>query len=354
MSKDVLYPLRVLHGYLYESRLKRIQKKEFRERFICRKKENPNTVLLILTPDHGNLGDHAITYAETLLLKKNGIDYIEITLGTLYEWKYKGMLGIMNGFPLLINGGGNLGTLWFPIEELQREIMKKNPKSPIAILPNSIFYESDTHGQTEFQKSIKIYNQHKHLLLCAREKLSYNAMSPVYNNVKLIPDMVLSLPQQGEEQVRQGCLLCLRGDKEKTRTLEQEQVIRQQAEELFGKNVTDTDMVIPGRITREQRETALQEKFREFCGAELVITDRLHGMIFCAITGTPCIVIDSMSPKVRGCYEWIKHLDYIRFANDHSAIAEQYRKIPQILHTYNNSHLTHYYEELANDILSIL
>ena len=349
MAKDILYPLRRLHGELHDVKVRHNLRKSYMERF----REKPKTVFLLMTPEHGNIGDHGIAYSEKRFLTEFGLNYIEITSERLSELSRHNLVGALNGFPLLINGGGNMGTLWKGVEDLQREIILKNPKSDIIFLPNTIFYEDSDWGRKEFEKSKKIYNRHKKLLLYAREKTSYEVMRKAYRKVKLIPDMVLSMPQQGTERVRQGCLLCLRGDKEKTRTLEQEQLIRRQAEQLFGKNVTDTDMVIPGSISTQQREAALQAKFREFCGAELVITDRLHGMIFCAITGTPCIVIDSKSPKVRGCYEWIKHLDYIRFANDFSSIAEQYQKIPQAPHIYNNSHLTHYYEELANDILSI-
>ena len=112
-------------------------------------------------------------------------------------------------------------------------------------------------------------------------------------------------------------------------------------------------MIVKGGVAVSERENALNAKFAQFSGAELVITDRLHGMIFCAITGTPCIVFDSKSPKVRGCYEWIKHLDYIRFADKPEDIAEVYRAIPAGPHHYDNSHLTHYYQTLAEDIQNI-
>lgn len=190
------------------------------------------------------------------------------------------------------------------------------------------------------------------MYLYARETLSYEIMRNAYKNVKLIPDMVLSLEQQGTKRKREGCLLCLRSDCEKTRSEEEDQIIRYQAAVLFETNVSDTDMVVKDGVSISQREAALQAKFDEFSGAELVITDRLHGMIFCAITGTPCIVVESKSPKVRGCYEWIRDLDYIRFADDVTQIAAEYRKIPKTDHIYTNSHLKHYYRELADDILS--
>lgn len=354
MSKDILYPLRWLHGQVHEAGIRFELRRKYRNQFKEMQKENPKTVFLVLTPEHGNLGDHAIAYAETEMLKNLGVDYFEVTGRQLDEWKYQGILDLMNGFPIIFQGGGYFGTLWFSAEERLREVIQKCPQSPIMFLPNTIFYEDSAWGRDKFEKSKKIYNRHKKLHLYAREKTSFDVMHKAYRNVKLIPDMVLSLNQCGTMKERKGCLLCLRGDCEKTRTEDQEQILRQQATKLFGNDVTDTDMVVKGRVTVDQRETALQAKFDEFSGAELVITDRLHGMIFCAITGTPCIVVDSKSPKVRGCYEWIKNLDYIRFADDVSQIVAEYQKIPKTEHRYDNSHLTPYYEELAQDIKSKL
>ena len=39
-------------------------------------------------------------------------------------------------------------------------------------------------------------------------------------------------------------------------------------------------------------------------------------MIFATLTGTPCIAFDSISGKVKGVYEWIKDLEYVKFANN--------------------------------------
>lgn len=346
---DILYPLRRLHGQMHDAgeryKLRRTYIKEF--------KKNPNTVFLILTPEHGNLGDHAIAQAETELLTRLGINYIEITGQRLDKMKWANQLDILNGFPVLFQGGGYLGTLWPKSEELLRCVILKNPKSKFTFFPNTIFYEPSEWGQGELCKSVELYNRHKHLTLYAREQISYDFMKPIYRDVRLVPDMVLSLKKDNYNIDRKGCLLCLRGDCEKTRTLAQDEIIRQQAEKLFGTQVSDTDMVISGRVPVEKRENALNEKFKQFASAELVITDRLHGMIFCAITGTPCIVLDSKSPKVRGCYEWIKHLDYIRFADKPEDIVDEYQKIPEGPHHYDNSHLTHYYESLAQDINNI-
>lgn len=73
-------------------------------------------------------------------------------------------------------------------------------------------------------------------------------------------------------------------------------------------------------------------------------------MIFAAITGTPCIVVDSKSPKVRGCYEWIRHLDYIRFADHAEQIEALYADMPKGKNRYDNETLRPYWDVLKKDL----
>ena len=76
-------------------------------------------------------------------------------------------------------------------------------------------------------------------------------------------------------------------------------------------------------------------------------------MIFSAITGTPCIVIGSKSPKVKGCYEWIRDLPYIIYCEDISKISEYYAAVKGDHWIYDNKHLVQKYKELTDDLKSI-
>ncbi len=354
MGFDYLYPFRLVRWKIQEYQMvsakKRELKMKYRGQYLQLRSKNRKTVFLLMTPQHENLGDHAIALSETEFLKQHGMDYVEITGQELEELQKYDLLGILNGCPILMQGGGYLGTLWFGSEEILREIIEKNPKSPIVLLPNTFFYEPNEWGQGELKKSVEIYGKHENLHIYAREKTSYEAMKGLYRNVKLIPDMVFSMNLSSRAGQRTGCLLSLRRDCEKTRTQEQEASVRTQAKEIFGDDVKDSDMVADVCIPVSQRKQALAEKFAQFASARLVITDRLHGMVFCAVTGTPCIVLNSKSPKVRGCYEWISHLPYIRFAEDPEQLTELYRQIPEGPFVYDNSHLTRLYQELAEDI----
>lgn len=352
MGFDYLYPYWVVRAKFLEKTEKFRTAEHYRRQFRKARRANRKTVYLVMTPEHENLGDHAIAYAQTRLLKEHDISWVEITFNQLQELDRLGQLHLMNGRPILINGGGNMGTLWTEPERLHRRVIQENPKSPVFILPNTIFYEDSPWGQEDFRNSVAIYNQHSALYLYAREKTSFETMKAAYQNVKLIPDMVLSLDESGHREERSGCLICLRFDKEKTLTEQQHQTVLSQAESLFAGNVRKTDTVIDRNVSPQEREQTLKEKFREFSAAQLVITDRLHGMIFCAITGTPCILLGSKSPKIRGCYEWIQNLPYIWFAEQPEQIGALYRQMAGKETHYDNSHLRRYYQELAEDILT--
>lgn len=354
MEKDFLYPLRRVHGMLHDvhvkysdnRRLRRIYGREFARK----KKLNSKTVFLILTPEHTNLGDHAIAFAETELLQKYGIDYVEITGKQLARMQDTKCLNLMNGHPILINGGGNLGTLWYDVEQLMRNVVSANPRSPIFILPNTMYYEDSTWGKAEYEYSKKIYNAHRDLYFYARERASFEKLQEVYRCVKLVPDMVLSLDWSRGKTERAGCLLCLRNDREKLRTEQDEKLLYDMLRTVYGENVRITDTHALHAVSIAEREQILKEKCMEFRQTAMVVTDRLHGMIFCAITGTPCVVINSRSPKVRGCYEWVKHLQYIQFCDNIPDILSILQQIPMKEYTYDNPQLTGYYESLMRDI----
>lgn len=346
MGKEILQPLRRLHGRLHDWRVDRLPL--YMERW-----RHPRAVYLVNTPEHRNMGDHAIAQAEIKMLNEIGVPFIEVTDKQLFRWRDNKCLNVMNGRPILVHGGGNLGTLWFYYEKVFRRIVRDNPRSPIIFLPNTIFYEEDENGRTEFEISKRIYNAHPNVKLYAREQRSFGIMEEAYRSAAIAPDMVFRLNECRPGTVRKGCQLTLRSDKEKTRSDKNEAEIRAQAAALFGDNVTEMDMVNRREISAAERDRELEKYYDAFRRAELVITDRLHGMILCAITGTPCIVIDSKSPKVRGCYEWIKDLPYIRFCEDAAKITEIFHSIPKQEWQYDNSRLLPLYESLIADIKAV-
>ncbi|MDO4622104.1 MAG: polysaccharide pyruvyl transferase family protein [Eubacteriales bacterium] len=318
------------------------------------KASHNNPVFLIFTPEHANLGDHAITAAEYELLLKLKIDFYEITGKTLFILKSYSFLSKINGSTVLVNGGGNLGNLWPDIEEMNHVLVQTLSKSRIIFLPNSFYYSQDLDGKTQLEVSKKIYNAHSDITFYAREKISYERMQKNYHNVRLAPDMVFRLNRSTNGGSRKGCLLCLRDDIESALNNECKRDIISQVKEVFGDNFILSNTVLDHYVTPENRDSELQKKFDEFSSAELVITDRLHGMIFAAITGTKCIAFVGKSPKIQGCYSWIKELPYVKLVNDIEEIKPSYMGMPNYPFYYDENLLNGYYSELEHQLQELV
>ena len=81
--------------------------------------------------------------------------------------------------------------------------------------------------------------------------------------------------------------------------------------------MTDTMNQDNNRLPVEDRQGQLQELLDAFRKAEIVVTDRLHGMIFSAITGTPCVAFRNRNHKIKSTYDsWLRANEYIRFQDD--------------------------------------
>lgn len=280
-------------------------------------------VLFVDTPTHGNLGDHAIALASMQVLEQ----YFETK--DIYEIAAEEINGLEKIYAffartkqiLIVPGGGFLGTLWLAEENRFRNIVKAFSKQKIVVFPQTVYFETDTdYGQQMLKESQKIYAEHQNLTLFVREQSSFLFMKEFFPNVKtfLVPDIVAwmkYIPKQMPE--RQGVLLCMRKDKEKTLSEPLQNRMLSVLKSYFPESdVTWTDTDGPDNFYRKKRYQAVSGKLEQFAGARLIVTDRLHGMIFAAITGSPCIAFNNKSNKVKGVYEWIKNNKYLRFVNE--------------------------------------
>ena len=103
-------------------------------------------------------------------------------------------------------------------------------------------------------------------------------------------------------------LFCFQMDKEKLR----DDDILKLKKEADRFSYTDMDAYEP--VTKESRmEQVHSRKMSEFDGTEQVITDRLRGIIFSAMTETPCIVPSNAYLWQKDQYRWLSHLPYIYF-----------------------------------------
>lgn len=193
--------------------------------------------------------------------------------------------------------------------------------------PETIFYRDTVKGNEEKKTSVRFYNK-ENITIVAREEQSFNFMKKLYPkaNILLMPDIVLSMGIQEFKINRRGILLCFRDDQEKALS---DSDIKKLMKKLEGKGYacSMTSMIYYRYITAGMWEEVVEEKMREIASSRLLITDRLHGMIFAALTQTPCIVFGNNHHKISGVYQWIKKLSYIQFVSSVDEAIEQTEKM---------------------------
>ena len=314
--------------------------------------------VIALAADYGNLGDIAITFAQNIFLKSYLQDYeiIDFPISSTFT-QLKALRKIIDSQDLVtIIGGGNMGDL-YGIEDCRRFVIEKFQKNRIISFPQTMDFSNSTIGKRELQKTIKVYGSHKNLHLFARESISYDRMKKHFpnNHVYLVPDIVLSLNKSQPQQQRQGVLFCIRNDYESAFSAEDRSVFLSRiSSALPDHSIVDTHIGRNG-LTVQESEAELLKIWNSFKTAKVVITDRLHGMIFAAITGSPCVVLQNNNHKIKATYEdWLRSFNNIRMQNDFDA-DETIRLVNEVrncdLEMVQLLNFTEHFEALKNVII---
>ena len=282
--------------------------------------KNSKKIFYMLLPEHGNLGDQAIVYSTLKFFEENYDEYEiikfnfnETVLGVEMVKKF-----FNTGDFIVLHGGGNMGNLYLHEEEARRYIIVSLNSYPIVSFPQTIYFTEDNNGQKELELSKKYYNDNKNLVLLAREKRSYKLMTKIFtdNNVYLCPDIVFYLEGKinFKNNYKNQIMTCFRKDKESYYDLNSKSRLIESLGKLY--SIFENDTIINYRVSHLDRDSELQNLWSEYSKSKVVITDRLHGMIFAVITKTPCIVLRSLDYKVLETYELIKDLNYIKLIDN--------------------------------------
>jgi pyruvyl transferase EpsI len=170
----------------------------------------------------------------------------------------------------------------------------------------------------------------KALSLYFREKKSYSKALELFDTskIRICPDIVLYNNYQNEN-LRKDVLVCLRHDEESVMDDRDRQEILDCVFNL-GRRVRMWDTCLAHGVSLAERVAVVEKGIREVPGYSLVVTDRLHCMIFCAITGTPCIALDNKNSKISSSYEWIKDLGFVSCVDDISLLESEAQRLMQI------------------------
>lgn len=312
--------------------------------------------IMIGTPNHKNIGDQAIAYAQYKYFKDNfnGYGIIDVNMEEYHKNKNILLKHVNDEDIIILQGGGNFGNEYMYDENIRRNAIETFKNNKIILFPQTMFFTNDNNGKKELEISRKVYNAHNNLVLIAREKSSYELMRELFKNNKVIitPDIVMYLNYNNVNLARKNALLCLRDDVEKALDTQHEKKI----EEMLKSNyncINRTDMKSKINVKGKERKMVIIEKIKQFSKYEIVITDRLHGMIFAAITGTPCIALSNYNYKVKGTYEWIKDLGYIKFTDDINEIPDLIQELKNIKNVkYDNLFAIKKYDQIIQCINS--
>ena len=282
-------------------------------------------LILFNSPDYSNLGDHAIALGEMKFFQKyfRNWDLIQISCEEYILENLKIKNVIRKDDILLISGGGYLGTLWPRFDDIVRHIVFSYPDNKCFVLPQTLFFENSPFGRQEATREAKCFRSHTALYLALREQRSYDLAKEVFafeSRISLVPDMALNLRYEKQKD-RKGALLCFRKDKEAvTHSYQQESV---EWVEYMGLDWKEIDTVQKDNINMVERQKKLEVLMDTISAAEIVFTDRLHGMILCAITGTPCLVFDNISHKLKESYMWMEKFNYIKMHKNRMNIGDE-------------------------------
>lgn len=272
-------------------------------------------IFVLLSTDYSNLGDHAMTYAHIKFLKKYYPEYkiIEILVNDTIKYLYSIKKSCTNNDIITLKGGGNVGIEYFREELIRRKIIQYFRNNKVIMFPQTVYFPQTKLGKRELRKTIETFNNNPNFYGFYRDKISYELMNSYCKRAYMTPDIVLSLKKIDMNEVtkKRGALTCLRSDVEGIYGEQEKQVINEVLENVYG-SVYNSDTIRPYKIEKKDREKELLKIWQEIAKAEILVTDRLHGMIFAALIGTPCIVLNTYNYKLRGQYEWLSHLNYVK------------------------------------------
>lgn len=302
------------------------------------------TVALVNFPNHGNPGDPGIWLGTRALLRRLGVrvGYAsapwDLDLTTLRR--------AVGDAPVLINGGGNVGDLYPRQHSARLTVLRHLRDNPVVQLPQSIHFR-DPANEAAFADLLA---EHGGVTFLARERTAA-AIARDRLGVRTVesPDHAFGLgPRRPTARPEVPILWLARRptDPEYVDHGEPEGPDVRRLEWLEGVPEHEAGWDLPGRTALRvnawarrtwapgTRGNGLRHRAAALTyvplarrwvargmdilsRAEVVVTDKLHGHVFCALLGVPHVVLDNSYGKVSGTLDaWSGDLPGVHRAAD--------------------------------------
>lgn len=273
---------------------------------------------IFMLPEHGNIGDYAIGYAEEQFLKERFPEY-HVKGITTPMWLYDKTaikLEIKPEDIIFFNGGGYIGDLWED-SYIYREMVEAFPENKKIFFPNTLSYKHlPTIGNEVFEEDVNWFNDQKNTYVFFREEYSNERYVEAGGISECFIDMALYLNYKNTGTNRcNKVLLCMRDDRE--RIFEGIDCLKKDLS-LCGMKFDEYDLNRKRRITQEEGRQVFLDTVELFQKYDCVVTDRLHGMLIATICNVPCIAFDNSTHKIKHVYNSSSILpDYVLMLDDY-------------------------------------
>jgi pyruvyl transferase EpsO len=296
-----------------------------------------NDYIFLDTPYYPNIGDTLIWQGTLDFLRI--LPYRSLYSSSIINYQKP---NIDKEIIILLQGGGNFGDLWRAHQNFRIQILESFPDNKIIMMPQSIGYTNETN----LIEDAKVFNKHKKLTLCFRDKASLNIANKYFTSATnlLIPDMAFSIDMNCWEKyikpIVKGKVLFLdRKDCEKNIHADYS-IVPEIAEvhdwptmekRVFGICIFHRiqrlfhliDKVFSTQLTNLFSDFVFQRILRKYyirkgiefiSEYETIYTTRLHAGILAFMLGKAFTFFDNSYGKNRGVYEtWLKDVETIKF-----------------------------------------
>ena len=278
-------------------------------------------VALLDFPNHRNVGDSAIWLGELSYLARRGVQVAYRSDLRTFMPEHIGQLSADD--PILLHGGGNCGDLWPAHQRFREGVLERFPSRRIIQLPQTVHFGS----RKALERAKRSFSSHARFTLLVRDSNSLElALNHFDCETILCPDAALALAPLSRPGLPATDIVWLgRRDHEAARHSEPPVALTEGVERV--------DWI--GRGTASRRDTwarlvlryatpaalrtglaghrALRSLWKEWDRlaerrvkvgvailgrGRVVITDRLHGHIICAMTGNPHVLLEDRFGKV--------------------------------------------------------
>ena len=302
------------------------------------------TVALVNFPNHGNAGDPAIWLGTRALLRRLGV-----RVGYASAWwdfDAGSVRRAVGDAPVLLNGGGNFGDLYQGQQGTRVQVLRTLPDNPVVQLPQSIHFadpanEAAMADLLAGHGGVRLMVRDRFSARIARERLG---VEPV-----LTPDHAFGMGPQERRVAARVPVLWLRrpaGDAEHVDHGEPPGTDIERIEWLEGMGEDQATWDARGRLALRVNGWArtgwapgtrgngarhavavrtyaplarrwVRRGLDIVSRGEVVVTDRLHGHVFCVLLGIPHVALDNAYGKISGALDaWTGDLPGVHRAAD--------------------------------------